>query len=154
MDYFIDSAVTTDSHDHVRGLRMTKEEIKEERKQQEGDPKVKARIRSKQFEMARARMMADVPKASVVITNPTHIAVALRYVAGETEVPQVLAKGQALLAERIREIATANAIPIISDPPLARALYRSVPVGGLIPVQLYRAVAEVLSYVYRMRGKL
>jgi len=137
-------------YQHVRDLMMTKQEVKDERKQTEGDPRVKARIRSKQMEMARSRMMADLPDATVVITNPTHYAVALRYVPGETDVPKLLAKGRDLLAQRIREIAAEHRIPIVEDPPLARALYRSVPLGGYVPESLYRAVAEVLAFVYRL----
>lgn len=138
-------------YQYFRDLMMSKQEVKDERKQQDGDPQVKARIKSKQYEAARARMMADVPSASVVITNPTHYAVAIRYVPGETEVPKLLAKGRGLIAKKIREIAAEHRVPIISDPPLARALYRSVPVGSYIPEALYRAVAEILAVV--MRGR-
>jgi flagellar biosynthetic protein FlhB len=135
--------------DHLRQLRMTKQEIKDERREQEGDPLVRARVRSRQMSLARSRMMADVPKATVVVTNPTRFAVALRYVPGEIDVPRVLAKGRGRIAERIREIAAEHGVPIISDPPLARALFRSVPVGGFIPAQLFRAVAEILALVLK-----
>jgi len=135
--------------DYLRGLRMTKQEVKDERKEQDGDPLVKARIRSKQMALARSRMMADVPRATVVVTNPTHFAVALRYVPGDTDVPQVVARGRGRIAERIREIALEHRIPIISDPPLARALYRAVEVGRFVPASLFRAVAEVLALVLR-----
>ncbi len=135
--------------DYTRNLRMTKQEVKDEGKEAEGDPVVKARIRAKQMAMARSRMMADVPDATVVITNPTHFAVALRYVPGEMDVPQVLAKGRGKLAERIRGIAKEHGVPIVSDPPLARALYRAVEVGSVIPEALFRAVAEVLALVLR-----
>lgn len=139
--------------DYHRSMKMTKHEVKEEYKESEGDPHVKARLRQKQLAFARTRMMAAVPRATVVVTNPTHVAVALRYVAGETEVPEVLAKGQDLLAARIRKIAEEHRIPIVEDAPLARALYKSVPVGGTIPAALYRAVAEVLALVLRRRGR-
>jgi flagellar biosynthetic protein FlhB len=99
--------------------------------------------------LARSRMMADVAKATVVVTNPTHLAVALRFVPGETDVPQVLAKGRGRIAERIRELALQHRVPVVCDPPLARALYRIVQVGGVIPARLYRAVAEVLALVLR-----
>ncbi len=140
-------------YDHVRSLMMSKKEIRDEYKELEGDPLMRSRMRSKQLSLARSRMMADVHKATVVVTNPTHFAVALRYEPGESEVPKVLAKGRAKLAERIREIAIANGIPILSDPPLARALYKSVPLGGEIPVALYRAVAEVLALVLHRKGR-
>ncbi len=139
-------------YEYYRGLMMTKKEVRDERKELEGDPLTKARIRSKQMALARTRMMAEVPKASVVVTNPTHVAVALRFVPGEMTVPKVLAKGRARIAERIREIAAEHRIPIVCDPPLARALHKSVPVGGEIPAALYRAVAEVLALVFA-RGR-
>jgi flagellar biosynthetic protein FlhB len=140
-------------YDHTRSLRMTKREIRDERKDLEGDPLIRARIRSKQLALARSRMMSDVPKATVVVTNPTHFAVALRYVPGETEVPKVLAKGRERVAARIRELALEHRIPIVSDPPLARALYKSVPVGREIPQALFRAVAEVLALVLNRRKR-
>jgi flagellar biosynthetic protein FlhB len=141
-------------YDHARELMMTKKEVKDEHKELEGDPLVRARMRQKQMALARSRMMADVPNATVVVTNPTHVAVALRYTAGETDAPEVVAKGRALLAERIRKIATEHRVPIVSDPPLARALYRAVPVGAQIPAALFRAVAEVLALVLtRKSGK-
>jgi flagellar biosynthetic protein FlhB len=139
--------------EYFRGLRMTKQEVKDERKEHEGDPLVKMRIRSKQMALARTRMMADVPRATVVVTNPTHYAVALRYVPGDTDVPQLLAKGRGRIAERIREIATAHGVPLVSDPPLARSLYRAVEVGQFIPASLFRAVAEVLALVLRPAEK-
>jgi flagellar biosynthetic protein FlhB len=140
-------------YDHVRSLMMSKKEIRDEYKELEGDPLMRSRMRSKQLSLARSRMMADVHKATVVVTNPTRFAVALRYEPGDSEVPKVLAKGRAKLAERIREIAIANGIPIVSDPPLARALYKSVPLGAEIPVALYRAVAEVLALILHRRGR-
>ncbi len=136
-------------YDHTRQLMMTKQEVKDERKESEGDPLIKARLKSKQMALSRSRMMADVPKATVVITNPTHYAVAIRYVPGETDVPKVLAKGRGKIAQRIREIAGEHKVPIISDPPLARALFRAVEVGSYVPPALFRAVAEVLALVLR-----
>jgi flagellar biosynthetic protein FlhB len=138
-------------YDHTRQLRMTKRQVKDEYKETEGDPMIRARIRQKQMALARSRMMADVPRATVVVTNPDHFAVALRYVPGETDAPQLLAKGRARLAEKIREIAREHRIPIVSDPPLARALYRSVAVGAQIPPGFFRAVAEVLALVLSRR---
>ena len=136
-----------------RDMMMSKEEIKEEMKQMEGDPMIKSRIRAAQRDTARKRMMAKVPEADVVVTNPTHFAVALRYDAKQADAPMVVAKGQNLIAERIKEIAREHQIPIMEDKPLARALYKSVDVGQMIPVQFYQAVAEILSYVYRVKGK-
>ncbi|ANM30544.1 hypothetical protein ABI59_14600 [Acidobacteria bacterium Mor1] len=140
-------------YDYTKGLRMTKKEVKDERKELEGDPRVKGRIRQQQMAMSRTRMMADVATATVVVTNPTHYAVALRYVPGETEVPIVVAKGMSKLAARIREIATENNVPIISDPPLARALYKAVEVGSEVPFALYKAVAEILALVLKGKGR-
>jgi len=136
-----------------RHLRMTREELKEELKQTEGDPWVKARIRQIQRAMAQRRMMAEVPKADVIITNPQHLAVALKYELGEMPAPQVVAKGANFLAERIKEIAEKHQIPIVENPPLARALYQ-VEIGEYIPAELYQAVAEVLAYVYKLKGKV
>jgi len=137
-----------------RQLRMTKEELKEELKQTEGDPWVKSKIRQIQRAMAQKRMMAEVPKADVVITNPVHYAVALKYELKEMPAPQVLAKGKGHLAQRIKEIAEEAGVPVVENPPLAQALYRDVEVGGFIPQELYQAVAEVLAYVYRLKGKV
>jgi flagellar biosynthetic protein FlhB len=134
-------------------LKMSKQEIKEEFKQMEGDPLVKRRIRSLQMDMARKRMMSDVPESDVVITNPTHYSVAIRYKAGEDKAPKVLAKGQRLVALRIREIAKENGILIHEDPPLARSIYSSVEIGEEIPENLYKAVAEILAFVYQMKNK-
>jgi flagellar biosynthesis protein FlhB len=132
-----------------RSLRMTKQEVKDEYKEAEGNPEVKARIRQRQRETARRRMMADVPTASLVITNPTHFAVALQYTAGQKGAPRVLAKGQDLLALRIRQIARDSGVPTVENAPLARALYKAADVGQEIPPALYRAVAEVLALVWR-----
>jgi len=133
-------------------LKMTKQEVKDERKQTEGDPKVKARIRSIQMEMAQRRMMEAVPEADVVITNPTHLAIAIKFDAQSMIAPTILAKGAGFVAEQIKEIAVENRIPLVEDKPLAQALYKMVEVGDFIPVELYRAVAEILAYVYRLKG--
>ncbi len=140
--------------DYEKRLRMTKEEVKEERRQHEGDPLVKARIRSVQRELARRRMMKEIPKADVVITNPTSLAVALRYDPEKMSAPQVVAKGARLLAKKIVELAKQHSVPIVEDKRLARLLYRKVKIGEEIPVVLYQAVAEVLSYIYRLKNKL
>ncbi len=134
-----------------RSIRMSKEEIKEEFKETEGDPQIKARIRSIQREMARKRMMQEVPKATVVITNPTHIAVALKYERGSTGAPTVVAKGAGFVAQKIKEIAQLHDVPIVEEPPLARALYK-LELGSEIPESLYRAVAKILAYIYKLRG--
>ncbi|MFN8685912.1 MAG: flagellar biosynthesis protein FlhB [Acidobacteriota bacterium] len=134
-------------------LKMTKQELKEEFKEGNGNPEVKAKIRKIMKEFASRRMMSQVPKATVVITNPTHYAVAIRYEAEEMTVPLVLAKGVDHTALRIRKIALEKEIPIIENPPLAQALYKSVEAGQEIPLHLYRAVAEVLAYVYRILGR-
>ena len=137
-----------------QSLMMTKQEVKQEHKQREGDPLLKARIRSMQRERARKRMMAEVPKADVVVTNPTHIAVALRYDNEKMAAPKVVAKGSDLLAQRIKEVARKNNIPLVENVPLARALHKTVKVGGSVPRSLYQAVAEVLAYVYRLKGRM
>jgi flagellar biosynthetic protein FlhB len=132
-------------------LRMSRHEIKEEMREQEGDPQLKGHLRSLRQKMSRRRLAADVAKADVVITNPTELAVALRYRAGEMSAPRVLGKGAGFIAQRIREIAREKGIPIVENKPLARLLYRQVDAGREIPEALYRAVAEVLAYVYRLR---
>ena len=136
-----------------RSLRMSKKEIKDEYKQMEGDPKVKQRIRQRQREMARQRMMQDVPKADVVVTNPTTYAVALQYDRAAMNAPALVAKGRGVVARRIREIAEERGVPIVENRPLARALYDLVEVGREIPEHLYKAVAEVLAFVYKLKGK-
>ncbi len=138
--------------DYEQSMMMTRQEIKEELKQTEGDPLLRARVRSAQREMARRRMMEEVPTADVVITNPTEIAVALSYEAG-MPAPVVVAKGRRLLAERIRTIAAESGVPIVENVALAQALYKAVDVGHAIPADLFTAVAEVLAYVYRLKGK-
>ncbi|MEI8161765.1 MAG: flagellar biosynthesis protein FlhB [Betaproteobacteria bacterium] len=131
-------------------LKMTTEELKREAKESEGDPHLKARIRSQQREMARSRMMSAVPKADVVVTNPTHFAVALKYESGSMGAPTVVAKGMNLIAQRIRDLAGENQVPVLEAPPLARALHRHADVGDQIPAALYAAVAEVMAYVYQL----
>ena len=138
---------------HEKSLKMTKQEVKDERKQSEGDPKIKARIRSVQLEMAQRRMMESIPEADVVITNPTHLALAIKFDAKEMIAPTVLAKGSGFMAERIKEVAREHHIPIVEDKPLAQTMFKMVEIGDYIPVELYRAVAEVLAYVYRLKGQ-
>jgi flagellar biosynthetic protein FlhB len=138
----------------MKEMRMTKHEVKEEYKQQEGDPQIKARIRRIRTERARKRMMAAVPTADVVITNPTHFAVALSYKMNEMEAPRLVAKGVDHIAFRIRQIAEENEVPIVENPPLARALYATVELDQEIPPEHYKAVAEVIGYVMRLRGDL
>lgn len=133
-------------------LKMTREELRQESKESEGDPHLKARIRSQQREMARGRMMAEVPKADVVVTNPTHFAVALKYDGDRMQAPVVVAKGMNLVADRIREVAGENQVPMLEAPPLARALYRHAEIGDPIPASLYTAVAEVMAWVYQIRA--
>jgi flagellar biosynthetic protein FlhB len=132
---------------------MTKQEVKEELKHREGDPVVKARIKKAQFEMAQRRMMADVPMADVVVTNPTHLAVALKFDTENMAAPQVVAKGAGYIAVRIKEIAQAAGVPVLEQKPLARSLFTAVEIGETIPASLYKAVAEVLAYVYRLKGR-
>ncbi|KVF62822.1 flagellar biosynthesis protein FlhB [Burkholderia vietnamiensis] len=132
-------------------LRMTKEEVKREHRENEGDPHVKGRIRQQQRAIARRRMMAAVPKADVVVTNPTHFAVALQYTDGEMRAPKVVAKGVNLVAVRIRELAAEHNVPLLEAPPLARALYHNVELEREIPGSLYSAVAEVLAWVYQLK---
>lgn len=136
-----------------KSLRMTKQEVKEEMKQRDGDPLLRARIRSIQRESARKRMMKDVPKADVIVTNPTHIAVAIRYDGGSMAAPRVVAKGADHVAERIKELGRKSGVPLVENVPLARALHKTVKVGGSVPRSLYQAVAEVLAYVYRLKGR-
>ena len=137
---------------NTQDLKMSKQEVKEEFKQQEGDPQIKGKIRQKQRQMAMSRMMKEVPKADVIITNPTHFAVALKYEAG-MPAPVVLAKGQDAVAQKIKELARENSVPIVENKPLARALYAAVDVGGSIPQELFKAVAEVLAYVYKLKHR-
>ena len=137
---------------HERQLRMTKQELKDEVRQYGISGEVKSALRRRQMQLARARMMAAVPNADVVVTNPTHFAVALRY-DGSKSAPEVVAKGQDLIAAQIRRIAEENGVPVVADPPLARALHRSTEIGQVIPQELYAAVARVLAFVYRIAGR-
>ena len=146
MDYGYQKWQTT------QDLKMTKQEVKDEMKQTEGDPQIKGKIRQKQRQMAMSRMMQEVPKADVIVTNPTHFAVALQYSKG-MPAPRVAAKGQDLVARRIKDIAREAHVPIVENRPLARALYASTEVGDLVPAELYQAVAEVLAYVYRLKHR-
>lgn len=137
---------------YEQSLKMTKQEVKDERRQIEGDPKVKGRIRRVQLELARRRMMEAVPEADVVITNPVHLAVALKFDAAKMIAPTIVAKGSGYVAERIKEIARSHQVPIVENKPLAQTLHKMAEIGEFIPVELYRAVAEVLAYVYRLKG--
>lgn len=138
-------------HTHFKKLKMTKEEIKKEHKDTDGDPHLKAKIRAQQQAVAQSRMMASVPTADVIITNPTHFSVALKYGETDSGAPRVVAKGQDLVAQRIREIGNENDVPRIEAPPLARALYWNVDIEHEIPAELYTAVAEVLAWVYEIQ---
>lgn len=140
--------------DYHHGLRMSKEEVRQEGKEIEGDPQIKARIRSLQREAARRRMMQAIPQADVVVTNPMHFAVALKYEEKGMAAPVVLAKGSQLVAERIKELAREHRVPVVEAPPLARALHRHVEVGDTIPGTLFTAVAQVLAYVYQLNQSL
>lgn len=140
--------------EYQQSLRMTRQEVREELRETEGAPEVRQRIRRRQREVARRRMMAEVPRADVVITNPTHYAVALRYEAETMEAPEVVAKGAGVVARRIREVAEAAGVPVVENPPLARSLYEAVDIGQAIPQALYQAVAEVLAFVYRLKGRV
>lgn len=139
--------------EHVKKLRMSRRDIKEEFKQSEGDPQIKARLRQIRMERARTRMMSAVPEADVVVTNPTHFAVALKYSEGVMEAPVLVAKGMDNIALKIREVAKENNVPIVENPPLARGLFDAVELDQEIPLEFYQAVAEVISYVYRTKGK-
>ena len=138
---------------HEKSLRMTLQEIKQEHKESDGDPHLKGRIRGIMRDMARKRMMADVPKADVIITNPTHLAIALRYRRQEMAAPMVIAKGADHVAERIKAIAREHDIPLVENRPVAQSLYKTVDIGEAIPENLFKAVAEILAYVYRLRPR-
>jgi len=138
---------------YIEDLKMTRQEVKEERKQTEGSPEVRRRVRRIQFEMSMKRMLQEVPKANVVLVNPTHVAVALRYDAKTMEAPVMVAKGADHLAEKIREIARAHGVPIVRRPELARTMYSTIELGSPIPQTLYVAVAEVLAMIYRLRHR-
>jgi flagellar biosynthetic protein FlhB len=145
--YFLDKI------QHERSLKMTKQEIIEEQKESDGDPMIKQRIRSIQRETARKRMMQEVPEATVVITNPQHLAVAIKYEEKDMAAPKIVAKGAGNLAARIREIATEHGIPIVENKPVARALYKQE-LNTFIPEELYVAVAKILAYIYKLKGKI
>ncbi len=140
-------------YEFEKSIRMSRQELKDEHKETEGSPQVRSRVRQIQMQMARSRMMQAVPLADVVVTNPVHLAVALKYEQSESEAPMVVAKGQRRIAEQIKQIAREHDIPIVEDKPLAQALFKMCDVGQFIPAQLYRAVAEMLAYVYRLKGK-
>ncbi|NLY19553.1 MAG: flagellar biosynthesis protein FlhB [Clostridiaceae bacterium] len=139
---------------YEKDLRMTKQEIKEEYKEIEGNPETRQRIRQKQREISMRRMLSEVPKADVVITNPTHYAVAIKYDADEAPAPIVVAKGQDYMAKRIKDIARENGVETVENKPLAQALYKAVDIGQQIPPELYQAVAEILAFVYQLKGKI
>ena len=139
---------------HAKGLRMSRDEVKREAKESDGDPQIKGKIRARQREVARRRMMAAVPKADVVVTNPTHFAVALSYQGASMRAPRVVAKGADEVAARIRAIAEENGVPLLEAPPLARALYAHAELEAEIPAALYNAVAQVLAYVYQLRHRV
>lgn len=139
--------------EYEKSLKMSKQEIKQENKEAEGNPEVKAKIRQKQRQIALRRMLQDIPKADVVITNPTHFAVAIKYDPKVSDAPIVIAKGQDYIALRIKEIAKENKVEIVENKPLARTLYASVDIGERIPPELFQAVAEVLAFVYSLKNK-
>lgn len=141
-------------YEFEESIKMSKQEIKDEFKQLEGDPQIKARVRQLQRENSRKRMLSDLPNADVVITNPTHLAVAVQYDGKNMDAPRVVAKGARLMAERIKEMAREYDIPVMENKPLARAIYESTPVGSQVPGTLFTAVAELLAFVYQMQGKL
>jgi flagellar biosynthetic protein FlhB len=140
-------------HQFEKSIRMTKQEIKDESRSSEGNPEIRSRIRKRQREIALRSMLADVKKADVVITNPTHYAIALRYVPQKQAAPVVVAKGKGYVALKIREIATANHVPIVENKPLAQTLFKALDVGEQIPADLFKAIAEVLAYVYRIKQR-
>ena len=139
-------------YEYEKSIKMTKQEIKDEQKDTEGDPKIKARIKSIQMQMAKQRMMSSVPQSDVVVTNPTHYAVAIKYDKTKAPAPIVTAKGVDYLAFQIRDIAKENNVPIVENRPVARALYNNVPLDGMIPSDMYVAVSEILAYVYRLKN--
>ncbi|MHB1392448.1 MAG: flagellar biosynthesis protein FlhB [Clostridia bacterium] len=139
--------------EYEKNIRMSKQEIKDEYKLIEGNPQIKSKIREKQRQLALRRMMAEVPNADVIITNPTHFAIAVKYDANASDAPMVIAKGKDLIAQKIKETAKQNNVPVVENKPLAQALYKSVDIGEKIPSELYKAVAEVLAFVYSLREK-
>lgn len=141
-------------YDHEKQMRMSKHDVKEEHKKMEGDPRIKSKRRQKQMDMAMNRMMQEVPKADVVITNPTHFAVVLKYEDGSMAAPVVTAKGADFVAKKIKELARENHIPMVENKPLARALFSQADIGDEVPEDLFKAVAEVLAYIYRLKHKI
>ncbi len=140
-------------YEHEKSLKMSKQDIKDEYKKMEGDPIIKGKIRERQRRMAMQRMMQEIPKADVIITNPTHFAVALKYDGSQMEAPQIIAKGQDYVALRIRELAKEHGVMTMENKPLARALFQRTEIGDVVPADLFQAVAEVLAYVYKLKGK-
>ncbi|MNW61963.1 Flagellar biosynthetic protein FlhB [compost metagenome] len=140
-------------YEHEKSLKMSKQDIKDEYKKMEGDPIIKGKIRERQRRMAMQRMMQEVPNADVIITNPTHFAVALKYDGSQMEAPQIIAKGQDFVALRIRELAKEHGVITMENKPLARALFHRTEIGDVVPADLFQAVAEVLAYVYKLNGK-
>lgn len=140
-------------HQYIKKLKMSKQDVKDEHKQAEGDPQVKAQQRKIQFQWAMRRMMAEVPEADVVITNPEHYAVALKYEYEKMKSPQLIAKGKDLIAQRIKETAREHNVPIVENPPVARAVYAAVELNAFIPGELFKPVAEILAYIYKLKGK-
>ncbi len=138
-------------YDFEKSIRMSREEIKQEMKQQEGDPQIKSSIRQRGRKLAMKRMMQEVPKADVVVTNPTHFAVAILYDGSYMNAPEVIAKGQYEIARKIKELAASSGVPMVENRPLARSLYKTVEVGQTVPADMYQAVAEILAYVYRLK---
>ena len=138
-------------HEFEKSLKMTKQQVKDERKNAEGDPKIKSKIRTIQMQMAASRMMAKVPEADVIVANPTHYAVALKYDTTKAPAPVVVAKGVDMIAFKIREVAENNGVIVVENPPLARTLYKLVPIDAIIPAELFAAVAEVLAFVYKKK---
>jgi flagellar biosynthetic protein FlhB len=138
---------------NLQDLKMSKQEVKEEFKQQEGDPKIKGKIRQKQRQMAMARMMQEVPQADVIVTNPTHFAVALKYDTQKADSPMINAKGQDLMAQRIKQIAKENDVPMVENMALARELYSKTEVGDIIPVEYYKVIATVYSKIGYLNKK-
>lgn len=139
--------------DFEKNLKMSKQEIKEEYKQVEGNPQIKSKIKEKQRQLSLRRMMAEIPKADVIITNPTHYAIAIRYDSEISDAPIVIAKGKDLIAHRIKDAAKQSNVPVVENKPLAQALYKTTEIGQQIPVEMYQAVAELLAFVYSLKNK-
>ena len=139
--------------DFEKNLKMSKQEIKEEYKQVEGNPQVKSKIKEKQRQLSLRRMMAEIPKADVIITNPTHYAIAIRYDSEISDAPIVIAKGKDLIAHRIKDAAKQSNVPVVENKPLAQALYKTTEIGQQVPVEMYQAVAELLAFVYSLKNK-